>query len=75
MNNIQKLSLAAALAAVLTTTASAFPYAQPHFGAPNYSPETATSFALYVHGQSSERIALPASSKAPVKSGKSAQSK
>jgi len=49
MKNIHQLSLAVALAAALTTTASAFPYAQPHFGP--VSTQASPTIAVSANGQ------------------------
>ena len=49
MKNILKLSLAVALAAAFTSSVSAFPYTQPHFG-PVYT-EAAPTIAVSANGQ------------------------
>ena len=76
MKNILKLSLAAALAAAFTTSASAFPYSQPHYGPVvlgNSPTKSHPTVAVYAQGRGVDRQGKTAASKTPMKAGKTAQ--
>jgi len=70
MKNILKLSMSVALAAAFTSTASAFPYAQPHFSKPQQ--QNLATFALFTHGQDVNQAAKSAPGKKTLKSGNTA---
>jgi hypothetical protein len=71
MKNILQLTMAVALAAAFTSTASAFPYAQPHFSRPET--QNLATYALFAHGQSVDQTAKPAPSKKHQKAASAAQ--
>ena len=73
MNHILKLGVAAAQAAAVASKAAAFPYAQPHFGAPPKTDADSATFAARMHGRGLDRLAKAASARKFLKPGATAQ--
>ena len=73
MNNILKLTIVAAQAAAITSTASAFPYAQPHFGKPPQLEGEGATFALYLRNRGVDQPAAPAPAPARARHKSAAQ--
>ena len=70
MNSIIKLSLTAALAVAFISTASAFPYSQPHFGKVVFGTSpTKSTIAVSAHGKGVSGQAKTATSHTSVKKG------